>query len=104
MLVLCWRFPQLKYRFANLPTEEQIYKAREWLLWAVTVAEQELGGGTGQLKLRSVYDLFLQRFPALARVISFNDFSDLVDDALVDMREMLSKNEAVKAIVEGDAV
>lgn len=93
----------LLYRFAKLPTEEQLDKVREWLLWAVTEAERELGGGTGQLKLRAVYDMFVQRFPSFARVISFSTFSDLVDDALVDMREMLNKNKAVKAIVEADA-
>ena len=83
----------------NVPTEEQLDKVREWLLWAVTEAERELGGGTGQLKLRQVYDLFIVRFPWLVKVISFSRFSDLVDDALVEMREMLSKNEAVQAHV-----
>lgn len=92
------------WRYAGLPTADQLDKVREWLLWAVTEAERELGGGTGQLKLRAVYDMFVQRFPSLARVIEFNTFSDLVDDALVEMREMLNKNDAVKAIVEADAV
>lgn len=86
----------------SLPTEEQLGKVKEWLLWAVTQAEMELGGGTGQLKLRTVYDLFVQRFPALAEVVSFDLFSELVDEALEEMRDMLAKNEAVKAIVKGD--
>ena len=47
------------YRFVGLPTEAQLDKVREWLLWAVTEAEKELGGGTGALKLRQVYDLFV---------------------------------------------
>ena len=88
------------YRFGNLPTEEQLQKVREWLLYAVTEAERELGGGTGQLKLRNVYDLFVQRFPWLVKTISFDVFSGLVDDAL---RKMLAKNNNVKAIVEGKA-
>lgn len=88
--------------FAALPTEKQLAKVREWLLWAVIQAEAELGGGTGKLKLRSVYDLFLQRFPQLAFLISFERFSKLVDEALEEMREMLEKNEAVKALVAGD--
>lgn len=87
--------------YVKLPTEEQLDKVREWLLWAVTEAEREFGSGTGQLKLRSVYDLFVQRFPQLATVISFNTFSDLVDDALEKMRDMLAKNGAVQAHVEG---
>lgn len=91
--VICWNF-------FKLPTKEQIAKIKEWLLYAVTEAEKELGGGTGQLKLRQVYDLFVQRFPAVAAVISFDTFSSWVDEALEQMREMLTKNENVAAYVE----
>ena len=91
--VICWNF-------FKLPTKEQIAKIKEWLLYAVTEAEKELGGGTGQLKLRQVYDLFVQRFPAVAAVVSFDTFSGWVDEALEQMREMLAKNENVAAYVE----
>lgn len=91
-------------KFLNLPTSAQIDKVKEWLLWAVTQAEKELGGGTGQLKLRQVYDLFVQRFPAVAKMISFDTFSLWVDEALDDMREMLKQNKAVKELVEGDSI
>lgn len=91
--VICWNF-------FKLPTKEQIAKIKEWLLYAVTEAEKELGGGTGQLKLRQVYDLFVQRFPAVAAVVSFDTFSLWVDEALEQMREMLTKNENVAAYVE----
>ena len=87
------------YRYFGLPSDTQLAKAREWLLWAVTEAEKELGGGTGKLKLRQVYDLFVTRFPWLANTVSFELFSSLVDDALDEMRDMLDKNEAVKAFV-----
>ena len=70
--------------------------------WAVTEAEKELGGGTGKLKLRQVYDLFVTRFPWLAKIVSFELFSDMVDDALDEMREMLANNQAVKALVNGE--
>ena len=91
-------------RFLNLPSSAQIGKVKEWLLWAVTQAEKELGGGTGQLKLRQVYDLFVQRFPAVAMAVSFDTFSAWVDEALDDMREMLKQNKAVKELVEGDSI
>ena len=91
-------------RFLKLPNSVQIEKVKEWLLWAVTQAEKELGGGTGQLKLRQVYDLFVQRFPAVAKMISFDAFSLWVDEALEDMREMLKQNKAVKELVEGDSI
>lgn len=91
--VICWNF-------FKLPAKEQMAKVKEWLLYAVTEAEKELGSGTGQLKLRQVYDLFVQRFPAVAAVISFDTFSGWVDEALEQMREMLAKNEQVAAYVE----
>ena len=39
-------------KFLGLPTEQQLDNLKEWLKWAVTQAEKELGSGTGQLKLR----------------------------------------------------
>ena len=92
------------WSFSRKPRVEQIEQLREWLLYGCTLAEQRFGSSTGKLKLHYVYDLFLQRFPALVNVVSFEWFSELVDDALDQMRGMLSTNKAIKAIVEGDAV
>ena len=86
--------------FFNLPAKEQTAKVKEWLLYAVTEAEKQLGGGTGQLKLRQVYDLFVQRFPAVALAVSFETFSAWVDEALEQMRNMLAQNEQAAAYVE----
>lgn len=85
--------------FLELPTGGQVAKIKEWLLFAVSVAEEELGSGTGQLKLRLVYDMFVERFPFVAKVISFDTFKVWVDEALVAMREMLEKNEKIAAII-----
>lgn len=89
-------------RFFSLPSGEQREKVKEWLLLAVTDAEKELGSGTGQLKLRYVYDLFLQRFPAIAKMVSFDTFAYWVDEALIDMREMLQNNKNVSRLVNGE--
>ena len=88
-------------RFLNLPTEIQIKKVKEWLVFACMEAEKELGGKTGQLQLRMVYDMFLTKFEWLAKVISFEQFSKMVDDALERFKKMLESNVAVKNIVEG---
>lgn len=85
--------------FFKLPTDEQLKKVKEWLLYAVTMAEKELGGGTGKLKLRYVYDLFLTKFGWLAKVITFEQFSTLVDEALEDMKRLLDSNAQVQALV-----
>lgn len=88
--------------YMKKPTNEQIEQVKKWLLYAVSVAEQELGSGTGQLKLVMVYDMFISKFPWLVKVVSFVTFSGLVDDALDEMRELLEKNKAVKEIVTGE--
>lgn len=88
-------------RFFRLPRAEQMKNVRQWLLGAVTAAEAELGGGTGKLKLRQVYDAFLTKFPWLAPVVPFEQFSGLVDDALEEMRKLLADNKAVQQLVTG---
>jgi len=75
-------------------------KVEEWLKYAVTVAEKELGTGTGQLKLRQVYDMFITQFPVLARIVPFAIFSKWVDLSLEWLRVQLESNNNVKALVE----
>jgi len=87
------------YAFVKLNPTEQKKKVQEWLLIAVIEAEKALGGGTGQLKLRKVYEMFTQTFPWLVKVISFDEFSAMVDVALIKMRDMLEKNEKVAAYI-----
>lgn len=81
--------------FVKMPTNAQIASVKEWLLFAVAKAEKELGSGTGQLKLRYVYDMFILRFEAVSKMISFEAFSKLVDEALYIFRNLLKDNEAV---------
>lgn len=76
-------------------------KVKEWLKWAVCIAETELGSGTGQLKLRYVYDLFVEQFPVFATIVPFNIFSKWVDLALDWMREQLDKNQQIRLTIEG---
>ena len=91
------------YVFLKMPSDKQLNKVREWLLYAVTMAEKKLGGGTGQIKLRYVYDMFVTRFTWLARVITFEMFSMMVDEALDKMKTMLESNTAMQELVSGEA-
>lgn len=88
------------YKFVKMPRSEQLSKLQEWLLWAVAEAEKVLGGGTGELKLRYVYDMFVARFSALAKIISFDTFSGLVDQALEKFRHLLETNEKIESYIE----
>ena len=88
--------------FIELGKEKQLEKVKEWLLYACIMAEKKLGGGTGQVKLRYVYDLFVEKFSFLKLLVTFEQFSGMVDEALVKMREMLEKNPNVAMLVEGN--
>lgn len=85
----------------KLPRAQQIANIKEWLLGAVAEAEKQLGGGTGQLKLRYVYDKAIQRFPWLS-IVDFNTFKAWVDSALDEMKKQLGENAKVKAYIEGE--
>lgn len=89
------------YVFVKRPHTEQLKSVKEWMLFAVTKAEKELGSGTGKLKLRYVYDMFIAKFPWLGKVVSFEMVSMMVDDALEEMRTMLESNKAVQEYVKG---
>jgi amino acid permease len=88
------------YKFLGLPTKEQITKIKALLLLWVTEAESKLGSGTGQIKLRYVYDLFTAKFPVTAKLISFELFSLWVDEALKEMELLLKENTNVAALVK----
>lgn len=76
-------------------------KVIEWLKWAVSEAEKMLGGGTGQLKLRLVYDWFVQKFPVVAAFLPFRVFSAWVDTALETLKKWLDENKNVANYIEG---
>ena len=88
------------YKFTTLTKAQQTNKIKSWLIWAVSEAEQYLGSGTGALKLRYVYNLFVTKFAFISCFISFEMFSAWVDEALVQMREMIDKNENIADILK----
>ena len=92
------------YRFFGLPTEKQVEKIKEWLIWACIEAERALQSGTGQLKLRGVYNMFcsVPAFTWVAKLISFELFSEWVSDALATAKEMMINNKALAEYVYGN--
>ena len=86
--------------FLTMPKSKRIKKVKEWLLYAVAEAEKTLGSGTGQMKLRYVYDKFLIKFPFIALLISFETFSKFVDEALKKFNKLLEENEQIKKYIE----
>jgi hypothetical protein len=91
------------FRFLGMPTEKQRAKVKEWLVWACIEAERSLKSGTGQLKLREVWNMFcaVPTFTWVARIITFELFSEWVSDALVEVKMMLISNNNLAEYVYG---
>ena len=85
--------------FFQKPTSQQKQQIFQWLIWCTAEAEKIFGGNTGQLKLRYVYDKFLERFDYLAKLFSFDQFSELVDKALTEMKRLLSDNKSMQEYI-----
>lgn len=76
--------------------------AKEWLLLAVTEAEKALGGGTGKLKLRQVYQAFITNFGLFAKYVKFETFEVWVSESLEQMKQLLESNKKIEEYVKGD--
>lgn len=86
------------YKWFKMPNSEQMKKVQEWLLYAVAKAEEKLGSGTGELKLRYVYDMFIAKFPAIAIFVDFDEFKIMVEKALEKFEGLIQTNESIGAL------
>lgn len=75
-------------------------RIEQWLIYAVTMAEKDLGSGTGQIKLRQVYDMFINAYPIFSKIVPFNLFSKWVDNALEFLKKQVESNKNVKEFVD----
>ena len=89
------------YSLVTMPSQKRQKMLEEWLKIAVTEAEKQFGGETGQLKLRWVYEKAVETFPWLIRMMDFDVFSLYVDAALIWMRKQMEENIAFRNYVGG---
>ena len=97
LFVICFAVGMFLDKFIKKSREEKIQVVKDWLLYAIAMAERELGSGTGRIKLGQVYEQFLLVFPQLQHVISFDTFAKLVDDVLVEFQELIEENVTIAA-------
>ena len=83
------------YIFLKKPGKDQLNKIQEWLVWAVAQAEKELGSGTGQMKIKYVYNLFITKFPSIAIFVPYSLFSSMVEKALDEFKDLISNNQRI---------
>lgn len=88
-------------QFSDKPRSEQLLALSEWLKFAVVEAEKALGSGTGQLKLRFVWNMAIERFSWIEKMLDFDRFSYYVDLALVWMKAQLESNKDISTYIEG---
>jgi hypothetical protein len=77
-------------------------KIKEWLIWACSQAELILGSGTGMLKLREVYDMFIKQYPLIAKIVPFSVFKKWTEESLVVFKDWLENNPKAQEIFGGD--
>jgi hypothetical protein len=87
-------------QFFKQDPKKQLEQVKEWLLYAVAAAEKEFGSGTGTLKMKYVYNLFVTTFPSVAKIISYETFKNLAEEALVSFKGILETTPAVKTYIE----
>lgn len=85
--------------FLNLPNKQKIASIKQWAIYACALAEKELGSGTGALKMRYTYDLFVSKFPFLAKMISFERYKEIAQSALLEFKKMLETNPNVQELI-----
>ena len=90
--------------FAKKSPKEKLESVKQWAIYACALAQAHLGSGTGQLKMRETYNMFLQTFPTLAQVISFDTYKNTAEMALTELKEMLKTNPNIQnaIIKEGE--
>ena len=71
------------------------------LVYVCLEAEKQYGSKTGTIKLRQVYDWFTSKYPIMSAIITFNQFSKMVDIALEEMRHLIETNKNLFDYVSG---
>lgn len=84
--------------YAIYVAKTQPAKVKEWLIYACAYAENYLGSGTGKLKLRKVYDMFVSEYPIFSKFISFNRFQKWTEEALETFKHYLENNPKMQAL------
>ena len=80
-------------KFVQSGKTNQLKKVKEWLLFACVEAERDFGSGKGQLKLRYVYDMFVEKFGVIKYIVTFEEFSKMVDEVLESAIEFFENRQ-----------
>lgn len=72
----------------------------EILFYLVTLAEEQFGSGTGELKFAAVSTWLYDRLPAIARVLfTKKQIDNMIENAVEKMKDYLANNPQAKALI-----
>lgn len=75
-------------------------KIKQMLLYLVTKAEKEFGGGTGELKFSAVSTWLYEKMPSLAKFLfTKKQIDEFIEEAVDWMKMYLTTNVKAKAVV-----
>lgn len=78
-------------------------KIKQMLLYFVTIAERDFGGGTGELKFSAVSTWIYEKMPTLAKVLfTKKQIDQLIEEAVEWMKMYLATNDKAKAKVTAE--
>ncbi len=69
---------------------------RKMALYAVSVAEEEWGSKTGQIKFAEVYSTLKLKFPIITLFFTEKQMKDLIENALQELKTILAEKEAIE--------
>lgn len=85
--------------FVKKSPKERMESVKQWAVYACALAEAHLGSNTGQMKMKETYNMFLQKFPDLAKQISYDTYKETAESALVELKEMLKTNPYTQNVI-----
>lgn len=78
--------------FIKKSPKERLESVKQWAVYACALAQAHLGSNTGQLKMKETYNMFLEKFPDLAKQISYETYKKTAEEALIEFKDMLKTN------------
>lgn len=88
------------FHFSERPSKIEQNSMLEFLKKAVVDAEIEYGRGTGELKLRAVYSMVVNKYHWVALFVPFETFKKMVDEAIDWMNDQIVTNGYIQDYIE----
>ncbi len=72
--------------------EKRLSFIKDTIFSLVLMAEKELGSKTGEMKLKLVITTFYKKYPFIRLILSENKLIDVIEESVVEMKNILKKN------------